>query len=357
MSASQPASDSNDTHDSKASVSQFPLVLRGYERHLVDARLAELDEALDTQRRRADEAEQALSQLQQDIKDGQQLPAWFASLGAEVRQVGEQAAIAAEQLLAEAGTRAQVAIHGAEAEAADRRRAAEEQASNLEQRARDTLAQAETERAQSQAEATAAAKRLIAEAETRAQEAMATSAAQAAARLKAAEEQATNLEQSAQETLAQAQAERSPRPGCAPKPIATPPPCWTRRRRKPPLPGRRPRVSVCCLRPRPSGWRRCANEWWNSWARSMLPSGSPWSTPAKSWSRATTAHSRPQPVNRMPRQPRANRRSSKISYPISKNAPAKASNSSARQSRSCAAMSGGAPSQPDDGNDARAGLG
>ena len=171
MSASQPATPS-DPGDPKASVSQFPLVLRGYERHLVDTRLAELVEELDKQRRRADETEQALSQLQQDIKDGRQLPAWFASLGAEVRQVGEQAAIAAEQLLAEAGTRAQVAIHGAEAEAASRRRAAEEEASNLEQRARDTLAQAETERAQSQAEATAAAKRLITEAETRAQEAL-----------------------------------------------------------------------------------------------------------------------------------------------------------------------------------------
>jgi cell division septum initiation protein DivIVA len=209
MSASQPASDPNDTHDPTASVSQFPLALRGYERHLVDAHLAELVEELDKQRRRADETEQALQQLQQAIKDGRQLPAWFTSLGAEVRQVGEQAAIAAEQLLAEAGSRAQAAIDGAEAEAADRRRAAEEEASNLEQRAQDTLAQAETERAQSQAEATAAAERLIAEAETRAQEAMDTSAAQAAARLTAAEEQASNLEQSAQETLAQAQAERA----------------------------------------------------------------------------------------------------------------------------------------------------
>src|SRR5215216_6627122 len=206
MSASQPATLS-DPDDPKASVSQFPLVLRGYERHLVDARLAELVEELDKQRRRADEAEQALQQLQQDIKDGRQLPAWFASLGAEVRQVGEQAAIAAEQLLAETGTRAQVAIHGAEAEAADRRKAAEEQASNLEHRARETLAQAETERAQSQAEATAAAERLIAEADTRAQEAMDTSAAQAAARLKAAEEQRARADRDAAAMLDKAQEE------------------------------------------------------------------------------------------------------------------------------------------------------
>jgi hypothetical protein len=199
----------SDPDDPTGSVAHFPVVLRGYERRLVDARLAELLDQLDTQRRRADEAEQALQQLQQAIKAGRQLPAWFTSLGAEVRQVGEQAAAAAEQLLAEAGTWVQAAIDGAEAEAASRRQAAEEQAHNLEQRAQQTLAQAETERAQSQAEATAAAKRLIAEAETRAQEAMDTSAAQAAARLTVAEDQASQLERSAQETLAQAQAERA----------------------------------------------------------------------------------------------------------------------------------------------------
>jgi hypothetical protein len=209
MSATQPATDPNDTHDPKGSVAQFPVVLRGYERHLVDARLAELLQELDQQRRRADEAEQALQQLQQDIRVGRQLPAWFSSLGAEVRQVGEQAALAAEQLLAEAGTHAQAAIDGAEAEAASRRQAAEEQAQNMEQRAQETLAQAEAERDRSQREATTAAERLIAEAEARAQEAMDTSAAQAAARLRAAEEQASELERSAQEALAQAQAERA----------------------------------------------------------------------------------------------------------------------------------------------------
>jgi DNA repair exonuclease SbcCD ATPase subunit len=209
MSASQPTSDPNDTHDPTGTVAQFPLVLRGYDRHLVDVRLAELIDQLDGQRRRADDAEQTLQQLQQAIKAGRQLPAWFTSLGAEVRQVGEQAAAAAEQLLAEAGTRVQAAIDGAEAEAASRRQAAEEQAHNLEQRAQQTLAEAEAEADRRQAEATAAAERLIAEAETRAQEAMDEAAAQAAARLQAAEDQAGQLERSAQETLAQAQAERA----------------------------------------------------------------------------------------------------------------------------------------------------
>jgi hypothetical protein len=211
MSASQPetASDHNGTQDPKGSVAEFPMVLRGYDRHLVDVRLAELVDELDQQRRRADETEQALQQLQQDVRVGRQLPGWFSSLGAEVRQVGEQAAMAAEQLLAEAGTHAQAAIDGAEAEAASRRKAAEEQAHNLEQRAQETLTQAEGERDRRHREATAAAERLIAEAETRAQEAMDTAAAQAAARLKAAEGQAHDLEQRAQDTLAQAQAERA----------------------------------------------------------------------------------------------------------------------------------------------------
>jgi hypothetical protein len=209
MSASQPETDPNDTLDPKGSLAQFPLVLRGYDRHLVDTRLAELAEELNQQRQRADEVERALQQLQQDVRVGRQLPAWFSSLGAEVRQVGEQAARAADQLLAEAGTHAQAAIDGAEAEAASRRKAAEEQAQTLEQRAQETIAQAEAERDRSQREATAAAERLVAEAETRAQEAMDDAAAQAAARLKAAEDQAHNLEQSAQDTLAQAQAERA----------------------------------------------------------------------------------------------------------------------------------------------------
>jgi DNA repair exonuclease SbcCD ATPase subunit len=205
MSASEP----HTPNDSNGSVSQFPLALRGYERHLVDARLAGLTEQLDRQRRRADEAEHALQQLQQDIKAGRQLPAWFTSVGAEVRQVGQHAAMAAEQLLFDAGKRAQAAIDGAEAEAASRRQAAEEHAHDMEQRAQQTLARAEAERDHINSEATAAAERLIAEAETRAQEAMDEAAAQAAARLKAAEDQASNLEQSAQETLAQAQAERA----------------------------------------------------------------------------------------------------------------------------------------------------
>jgi hypothetical protein len=211
MSARQPqtASDPDHPQEAKGGPAPFPLVLRGYDRHLVDLRLAELTDQLDQQRHRADQADHALGQLQQDIRVGRQLPAWFTSLGAEVRQVGEQAAAAADQLLAEAGTRTQAAIDGAEAEAARRRQAAEDAARQLEQTAHQTLAAAQADHERRQAQATATAQRLVAEAETRAQEAMDTAAAQAAARLQAAQAQAQELERSAQQTLAQAQAERA----------------------------------------------------------------------------------------------------------------------------------------------------
>ena len=62
--------------DHQGSVPQFPIVLRGYDRHLVDTRLVELLDQLDKQRRRVDEAEQALQ------RGGRQVPEWFASLGA-----------------------------------------------------------------------------------------------------------------------------------------------------------------------------------------------------------------------------------------------------------------------------------
>ena len=195
--------------DPPASAAEFPLVLRGYDRHLVDSCMAELVEQLDKERERSDQAEQALQQLRLDIKAGRQLPEWFASLGAEVRQVGEQAGIAAETLLGEVGKRAQTTVDAAEVEAADRRKAAEEQANNLEETARETLAEAQTERARIQAEATAAAERLVAEAGKRAQTAIEAAEAQAADRLKAAEEQARNLEETARETLAAAQTERA----------------------------------------------------------------------------------------------------------------------------------------------------
>ncbi len=206
MSATQP--DSPIDHP-PASASQFPLVLRGYDRHLVDSRLAELVEQIDNERRRSHQAEQALHKLQLDIKAGRQLPEWFASLGAEVRKVGEQAGLAAETLLGEAGKRAQATVDAAQVEAADRLKAAKEQANSLEETARTALQAAETERARLQAEATAAAERLVADAAKQAQEAIAAAEAQAADRLKAAEAEANSLEETARTALQAAETERA----------------------------------------------------------------------------------------------------------------------------------------------------
>jgi hypothetical protein len=195
MSATQP----DVPADSPASTPQFPLVLRGYDRHLVDTRVAELVEQLNKERERSHQAEEALQQLQLDIKAGRQLPQWFANLGAEVRQVGEQAGIAAETLLGEAGKHAQATVDAAQVEAADRVKAAEAQANSLEETARKALEEAQTERARIQAEATAAAE------ETRAQ-----ADRDASAILAKAHEEATLAWQKAarERVLLEAEAER-----------------------------------------------------------------------------------------------------------------------------------------------------
>jgi hypothetical protein len=137
---------------------QFPLALRGYDRQLVDARLADLAEQVERERQRRNEAEQALRRFQVDVKEGRaQVPAWFTNVGVEVDRVVEEAGEAAAKLLAEAGRRIQAAIDAAEAQAAERLKAAEEQASTLEQAARTTLADAQTERTRLVAEASTAA--------------------------------------------------------------------------------------------------------------------------------------------------------------------------------------------------------
>jgi hypothetical protein len=202
------ASDPDTPGDPKDSILQFPVVLRGYERHLVDTRLAELLDQFDQQRRRADEAEQALQHLRQDMKEGLQLPEWFASVGAEVRQVGEQAPWPPNSCWpgpARAPRRPSMEPRPRQPTGGRRPRnkPATSRTPPGTRWPRPRLSGNASTRV-----ATAAAERLIADADTRAQEAMDTAAAQAAARLRATEEQAGNLERSAHETLAQALAER-----------------------------------------------------------------------------------------------------------------------------------------------------
>lgn len=135
-----------------------PLTLWGYDRRFVDTCLAELGEQLEQERQRRDQAERALHQLRLEVEEGRaQVPAWFANVGTEVDRVLEEAGTAAAKLLAAAGRRVQEAIDQAETQAADRLRAAEEEARRQEQAARQTLKDAEVERARIEAAATSAA--------------------------------------------------------------------------------------------------------------------------------------------------------------------------------------------------------
>src|SRR5919108_671615 len=144
----------------------FPVADWGYERRRVDSRVAELVQQLAAERRRGDQAEQALSQLQLDIHPPQaQGPDEGVALEADMAQELEQAGVIAARVLAEAGRRIEATIVAAGAKAADRLKTAAQQASTLEQQARQMLAEAEMERARIQVAATRTAEQLRAQAD------------------------------------------------------------------------------------------------------------------------------------------------------------------------------------------------
>src|SRR5919199_6988976 len=113
----------------------FPVVLRGYDRQLVDARLGELAGQLERERRQRADAEQRLQQL--DVGNAlavrDQSTASFGSLGARAAKIFEEAGTVAEQLIGEAQEQARGIIDSAQAEAAARLEAAAEEARELEQ--------------------------------------------------------------------------------------------------------------------------------------------------------------------------------------------------------------------------------
>jgi hypothetical protein len=130
----------------------FPVVDWSYNPQLVDFRVAELVQQLAEARRRGDQAEQALLQLQLNLHTGRgQGP--DGAVETDPAQVLERAAVIAVGVLAEAGWRVEATIVAAGAKAADRLKATAEQASSLEQQARQLLAEAEGERARIQATA------------------------------------------------------------------------------------------------------------------------------------------------------------------------------------------------------------
>jgi hypothetical protein len=152
--------------DARDSGPWFAVADWGYDRHLVDARVAELVQQLAAARRRGDEAERALSQLQLAIHPPRgQGPEGAVALEADTTQLLDQAGVISAGVLAEAGRRVEATILAAGAKAADRLKTAAQQATSLEQQARQLLAEAELERARIQAAATRTAEQLRAQAD------------------------------------------------------------------------------------------------------------------------------------------------------------------------------------------------
>jgi cell division septum initiation protein DivIVA len=161
------AFDPSPASEPEGGAGHFPVVLRGYDRQLVDAQLGELARQLEQERQQRADAEQQLHQLDEGnalaVRD--QPTASFVSLGARAAKVFEEAGAVAERLIGEAQEQARALIDAAQAEAAARLQAAEEQASELEQAAQVRLAEVEAEQARIEADAAEAAEALLDEAE------------------------------------------------------------------------------------------------------------------------------------------------------------------------------------------------
>jgi cell division septum initiation protein DivIVA len=160
------AGESDTAADTSDRGPRFAVADWGYDRRLVDARVAELVQQVAKERHRGHQAERALSQLQLDIQPlrGQE-PEGAVALEADTAQMLEQAGVIAAGVLAAAGQRVEATILAAGAKAADRLKTAAQQASRLEQEARQLLAEAELERARIQAAATRTAEQLRAQAD------------------------------------------------------------------------------------------------------------------------------------------------------------------------------------------------
>jgi hypothetical protein len=161
------AFDPNPASEPDGGAGHFPVVLRGYDRQLVDAQLGELARQLEQERQQRADAEQRLHQVDEGnalaVRD--QPTASFVSLGARAAKVFEEAGAVAERLIGEAQEQARAIIDAAQAEAAARLQAAEEQASELEQAAQARLAEAEAEQSRIEGEAAEAAEALLADAD------------------------------------------------------------------------------------------------------------------------------------------------------------------------------------------------
>src|SRR5262245_15468168 len=117
----------------------FPIVVRGYDRHRVDAYLQNIVSRLAAEHDRATQAEQAAANDQ---------PPTFERLGAEAIKVLKLASQSAEVLVEQANKRGETIVQEAEAQAADLLEEAKQQAERLHAAARGTLREAADERDQ-----------------------------------------------------------------------------------------------------------------------------------------------------------------------------------------------------------------
>ena len=137
------------------------MVLWGYDQGPVDVRMAELVRQLADERQRADQAEQALSRLRQDIEEDRiQGPEEEVGVAADMAEALQQGGLVAARVLAAAGRQVEATITAAGLQAADRLKTAAQRANRLEQQARQLLAEAEMELAGIEAAAASAARQL-----------------------------------------------------------------------------------------------------------------------------------------------------------------------------------------------------
>ncbi len=140
--------------DLEIGVPEFPVALRGYDRQQVDAFIQDLTVRLTAERRRAEQSERAVAQVQAELGGLRDpAPLSFEHLGAEAGRVLEQAGSSAKLLVEEARSRGQAIVDEAEAEAGALIERAEQRAAELEAEAGATLAQAAGERERILAEA------------------------------------------------------------------------------------------------------------------------------------------------------------------------------------------------------------
>jgi DivIVA domain-containing protein len=151
---------------SGADLPSFPIVMRGYDRQQVKAFVDQLRAYLADERRRREQAEQAISRLQMEMERSRNpAPPSFEHLGSEAARVLEQAGSSATLLLDEARARGRAIVEEAEREAAELMGQAEQRGARMNESADQALKQTAIDRDRILTEAGEEAQRLRARAE------------------------------------------------------------------------------------------------------------------------------------------------------------------------------------------------